>query len=45
LLQYSLYAPAARHGMDLAAMATRRANSQNNLAYQRYYVDHSGIRP
>jgi hypothetical protein len=36
--------PAARHFFDPAAVAARRDNLRNNLAYQRYYVDHSRIR-
>lgn len=36
--------PAVTHGVDSAAAATRRNNSGNTLAYQRFYVDHSRIR-
>jgi hypothetical protein len=34
-----------RHFLDPAAGAARRDNLRNNLAYQRFYVDHSRIRP
>jgi hypothetical protein len=38
-------APAVRSFFDPAARAVRQGNSRNNLAYQRFYVDHSRIRP
>jgi len=38
-------APCMRHSADSPAAATRRNNSENTLAYQRFYVDHSRIRP
>ena len=38
-------APAVRHFFDPAAGAVRQENLRNNLAYQRFYVDHSRIRP
>ena len=37
-------APCVRHSADPPAAATRRNNSENTLAYQRFYVDHSRIR-
>jgi hypothetical protein len=36
--------PAVRHFLNPAAGAVRRESSRNNLAYQRFYVDHSRIR-
>ncbi len=36
--------PAVRHPFDPAAGAVRQDNLRNNLAYQRFYVDHSRIR-
>lgn len=38
-------APAVMPGADPATAATRRDNSGNTLTYQRFYVDHSRIRP
>jgi Helicase conserved C-terminal domain len=38
-------APAVRHFFDPAPGAARQDNLRNNLAYQRFYVDHSRIRP
>ena len=38
-------APAVPHFFDPAAGAARQDNLRNNLAYQRFYVDHSRIRP
>ena len=37
--------PAVRHFFDPAAGAARQDNLRNNLAHQRFYVDHSRIRP
>jgi|SRR6267378_3069368 len=37
--------PTVRHSFDPAAGAVRQDNLRNNLAYQRFYVDHSRIRP
>ncbi len=37
-------APAARPFFDPAAGAVRQDNLRNDLAYQRFYVDHSRIR-
>jgi hypothetical protein len=36
---------AASRFFDPAAGAVRQENLRNNLAYQRFYVDHSRIRP
>src|SRR6266403_4296437 len=36
--------PAVCHSFDPAAGAVRHDNLRNNLAYQRFYVDHSCIR-
>ncbi|HTF22879.1 MAG TPA: hypothetical protein VK937_03060 [Candidatus Limnocylindria bacterium] len=36
--------PAVCHSFDPAAGAVRQDNLRNNLAYQRFYVDHSRIR-
>jgi hypothetical protein len=38
-------APAARPFLSPAARGVRQDNLRNNLAYQRFYVDHSRIRP
>ncbi len=38
-------APAVPHFFDPAAGAARQDNLRNNLAYQRFYVDHCRIRP
>lgn len=37
--------PAVRHFFDPATGAVRHDNLRNNLAYQRFYVDHFRIRP
>ncbi len=37
--------PAVRHFFDPADGAPRHDNLRNNLAYQRFYVDHSRIPP
>ncbi|HEV1994552.1 MAG TPA: hypothetical protein VGR03_09485 [Candidatus Acidoferrum sp.] len=44
-LPFDSPAPAVRHFFDPAAGAMRHDNLRNNLAYQRFYVDHSLIRP
>ena len=44
-LSFDSPAPAVRHFFDPAAGAMRQDNLRNNLAYQRFYVDHSRIRP
>ena len=37
--------PKMQPSLEPVAGATRQHNSRNNLAYQRFYVDHSRIRP
>ncbi len=37
--------PAVTHSADPATAATRRGNSGNTLAYQRFYVERSRIQP
>jgi hypothetical protein len=44
-LTFDWVAPAARTFFGPAAGAARQDNLRNNLAYQRFYVDHSRIRP
>ena len=38
-------APAARPSVDPVDRAEQQGNVRNNLPYQRFYVDHSRIRP